>query len=668
MNLHRPNATHAAAIPSRGRRRRRPALRARAGWARYAVAGLLLLLTTLGGEPAHAQAAGICGRTAEVQTAILAEIAGVSACADVTSSHLAAITEVAVTDEGLAAVAVGDFAGLTALSILNLSENELTALPAGVFDGLTALQELRLENNELTRLPAGVFATQTALQELQLSNNPGAPFSPTVVALPDEGRVSINGGTEALRGTAAGAWGANVVYSWALTNPPQGVTLANPTSTTPTVTIPALPLGTELTITLSVTGRGFHIPGTDSRGAVPGTNTVRVTVTAARDDYVHRGDLASWAAAAAAAHGGGGLGLPALVPDLVLEPQLADSVEDVVDIATSLEGKIRQYNCSELTDPSPAFTVCNAQDLTGEDLARAITRLYNHDVATYVDEAERAGLDGDAIQLFNGALTQLQLVELFREFQLIGIGPVRKPPIALDRFLRCQHAVATAIDGNGNVGISDENAADIIQNCTDIRRVDGEPTPAQAQNILAHQLAYLAAVDSQVKVIVQQYCDADILRAPGHYDQNPSQVRRVHRVYVEMCQDWFVGDDYAALRARWQASYEADQAWEKRRHAPPRPTVVNGAARVRAGVADRPVTQTDPGDGVVGPNLPPLITTITPHDSKVPGPLTPHDQFDEDGYALVVGGVVHKYTPTGGTERCAFHGYDGSLYYYETCP
>ena len=173
----------------------------------------------------------------------------------------------------------------------------------------------------------------------------------------------------------------------------------------------------------------------------------------------------------------------------------------------------------------------------------------------------------------------------------------------------------------------------------------------------------------QVKVIVQQYCDADLLRAPGHYDQDPSQVRRVHRVYLELCQDWFVGDEYAALRARWQASYDADQAWEKRRHAPPRPTVVNGAIEVRAVTTDRPVTQTDPGDGVVGPNLPPLITTIRPHDSNVPVQQTPMGEFDEDGYALVVGGVIHKYTPQGSTEvRCAFHGYDGSLYYYQTCP
>ena len=57
MNLHRQKATHAASIPSRGRRRRGPGLRARAGLAWCAVAGLPLLLTTLGGAPAHAQAA-----------------------------------------------------------------------------------------------------------------------------------------------------------------------------------------------------------------------------------------------------------------------------------------------------------------------------------------------------------------------------------------------------------------------------------------------------------------------------------------------------------------------------------------------------------------------------------------------------------------------------------
>ena len=231
-------------------------LRARAGLAWCAVAGLLLLLTTLGGAPAHAQAAGICGRTAQVQTAILDEIAGVSACGDVTSTQLAAIDLVDLSDAGITALAAGDFAGLTALEDLYLDDSDLTELPAGVFAGLTALEELELDDNDLTELPAGVFAGLTAvtdlyvsgnllttlpagvfagltaLEELELhhnrlttlpdgvfagltavnrltlANNPGAPFAPAPVALPDEGRVSIEGARRHSASPAAAGYGA----------------------------------------------------------------------------------------------------------------------------------------------------------------------------------------------------------------------------------------------------------------------------------------------------------------------------------------------------------------------------------------------------------------------------------------------------------------------------
>ena len=173
-----------------------------------AVAGLLLLLTTLGGAPAHAQAAGICGRTAQVQTAILAKITGVSDCAVVTSTQLAAIDVVELSYAGITALAAGDFAGLTALEDLYLDDNDLTELPAGVFAGLTALATLDLADNDLIELPDGVFATLTALKRLTLANNPGAPFAPAPVALPDEGRVSIEGARRHSASPAAAGYGA----------------------------------------------------------------------------------------------------------------------------------------------------------------------------------------------------------------------------------------------------------------------------------------------------------------------------------------------------------------------------------------------------------------------------------------------------------------------------
>ena len=144
-------------------------VRARAGWAWPAVAGLLLL-ATLAPEPAHAQT-GICGRTEAVRDAILAAIEGVGDCDLVTGEHLVAITgELNLTTKSITTLAAGDFAGLSALTILDLSSNALTALPAGVFDELTALTVLNLRNNTLATLPSGVFEPLTALTRLHFNS------------------------------------------------------------------------------------------------------------------------------------------------------------------------------------------------------------------------------------------------------------------------------------------------------------------------------------------------------------------------------------------------------------------------------------------------------------------------------------------------------------------
>ena len=177
----------------------------------------------------------------------------------------------------------GVFDGLTALTSLGLWRNSLSTLPAGVFDGLTALTSLDLRRNSLSTLPAGVFDELTALTTLQLDDNPGAPFSPTADALPDDGTVPVAGGTVTLDGSGSGgAWGTNVTYSWALTSPASGVTVTfdDDTSVTPEVTIPALTAGAELTFTLTVTGRGAGDYFSD--GFDPDTDTATVTaVTAA---------------------------------------------------------------------------------------------------------------------------------------------------------------------------------------------------------------------------------------------------------------------------------------------------------------------------------------------------------------------------------------------------
>ena len=277
----------------------------------------------------RAQTDGICGRTATVRTAILAKIDGISDCGLVTSDHLAAITgALSLNDQSITALAAGDFDGLTSLVTLFLYNNSLTALSADVFDGLTSLNRLDLDNNslnslialpadvfsgvsslralflndngltalptdvfdgltllhtlhlndnELTTLPADVFEPLTSLTDrLDLAGNPGAPFAPSAVALPDDGTVPSAGGTVMLDGSdSGGAWGAYVTYAWALTNPVNGVTVVfdDPASAAPTVTIPPLLANTELTFTLTVTGRAGSFAG----GVIPGTDTASVT-------------------------------------------------------------------------------------------------------------------------------------------------------------------------------------------------------------------------------------------------------------------------------------------------------------------------------------------------------------------------------------------------------
>ena len=154
------------------------------------------------------------------------------------------------------------FDQLTALTILSLYDNDLTELPAGVFDQLTKLETLHLRNNQLSDLPAGVFEKLTELTELTLNDNPGTDdFVPTAMAAATPATIPTSGGAVVLDAAGSGgAWGANVTYAWALTDPSSGVTVTYDPDAASAMTTAAVPGsltdGSTLTFTLTVTGRG----------------------------------------------------------------------------------------------------------------------------------------------------------------------------------------------------------------------------------------------------------------------------------------------------------------------------------------------------------------------------------------------------------------------------
>ena len=130
-------------------------------------------------------AGGICDRTSQVQTAILAGLQAQnpspSTCAEVTAAHLATgITSLFLNGQSLTALQADDFEGLTSLQELRLYDNQLTTLPDGLFDGLTALTTLYLNGNQLSTLPDGLFDGLSALTTLYLYGNSVDPLPLTV--------------------------------------------------------------------------------------------------------------------------------------------------------------------------------------------------------------------------------------------------------------------------------------------------------------------------------------------------------------------------------------------------------------------------------------------------------------------------------------------------------
>lgn len=139
------------------------------------VLGLVVAALALHAPPAVASSAaadGICGRTAAVRDAILAEIDDATDCSEVTAVHLASVKpRLTLNNKGIASLQAGDFAGLSALKSLWLHDNQLTSLPDGVFADLTNLRKLGLSNNRLAALTGSEFASLHKLESLWLHGN-----------------------------------------------------------------------------------------------------------------------------------------------------------------------------------------------------------------------------------------------------------------------------------------------------------------------------------------------------------------------------------------------------------------------------------------------------------------------------------------------------------------
>ena len=110
-------------------------------------------------------------RTQQVQDRIIALVPGVDSANDVTAAHLALITNLNLSDQGITALKAGDFDGLSALRSLSLTKNTLSSLPVDIFSELSSLNSLDLGINQLGSLPANIFSGLSSLSRLNLSHN-----------------------------------------------------------------------------------------------------------------------------------------------------------------------------------------------------------------------------------------------------------------------------------------------------------------------------------------------------------------------------------------------------------------------------------------------------------------------------------------------------------------
>ncbi len=123
-------------------------------------------------------------RTPQVRDAIVNAVPNIVDAANVTDTHLAAITSLNLRSAGITALKSGDFSGLSGLVNLNLYGNMLSSLPYSIFSGLTSLTTLRISGNFVDPLPIIVSLQQIDANEYRAVISTGAPFD---VELPIDG-------------------------------------------------------------------------------------------------------------------------------------------------------------------------------------------------------------------------------------------------------------------------------------------------------------------------------------------------------------------------------------------------------------------------------------------------------------------------------------------------
>ena len=113
----------------------------------------------------------VANRTPQVRDAIVAA-AGVNSAAAVTAAHLAAITELDLSESGITELKSGDFNDLFHLASLAIG-GEFSALSDGIFDHLVRLKALGIVSTQLGSLPPGIFDPLLNLQFLVIGGIDG---------------------------------------------------------------------------------------------------------------------------------------------------------------------------------------------------------------------------------------------------------------------------------------------------------------------------------------------------------------------------------------------------------------------------------------------------------------------------------------------------------------